>query len=103
MLTDGAISDTDDLINTVQRSPHLRQIVLSAIGIGSGASSELVTRLAQAGGGMADMIQNEKIIPATVIKQLKISRAHRLQQFQLLWNNMVFPLAKNSPAVFEGE
>jgi len=62
--------------------------VLSAIGIGSGASSELVTRLAQAGGGMADMIQNEQIIPATVIKQLKISRSRRFNNFALNWNGL---------------
>lgn len=88
MLTDGGVSNTDQLIQSVKESPHLARIVLSAIGIGSGASSELVTRLAQAGGGMADMIQNEQIISATVIKQLKISRSRRFNNFALNWNGL---------------
>jgi len=77
--------------------------VLSTIGIGSGASSELVTRLAQAGGGMHDMLQNEHMIAATVIKQLKISKSHRLSQFSFQCNGGVFNLSKNNPSVFEGD
>jgi len=52
VLTDGGISDTDQLITVVKNSPHLNKTVISTIGIGSGASSELVIKLAQAGGGM---------------------------------------------------
>lgn len=76
VLTDGGISNTDS-VSEVARSPQRAQSTISTIGIGSGASTELVTRLAQAGGGVHDMIQNEKIMAATVVKQMRISKSHR--------------------------
>lgn len=81
---------------------------ICSLGIGSGASSELVTRIAEAGRGVSDMIQNEQILSATVIKQLKISKRTRFTEFRLLCfdqynTQMNIPLLMGEKSVFEDD
>jgi len=45
--------------------------IICTLGIGSGASSELVNNIAKVGNGISDMIENESVLSSTVIKQLK--------------------------------
>lgn len=71
------------MVNLVKNSPAINQTTLSTIGIGSGASSDLVNRLASAGNGMCDMIQNEQLIASVIVKQLKLHKHQRFRKFNL--------------------
>lgn len=83
VLTDGGVSNTIDLVNMVKNSKGMSRTIINTLGIGRGASSQLVTQLANAGGGISDMIENENVLSATVIKQLKISKNVRITNLTL--------------------
>jgi len=57
------------------------------LGIGSGASSDLVNNVAKAGNGLSDMIENEAVLSSTVIKQLKFSKSKIIDQPYLEFKN----------------
>lgn len=57
------------------------------MGIGSGASSDLVNNVAKAGNGLSDMIENEAVLSSTVIKQLKFSKSKIIDQPYLEFKN----------------
>lgn len=57
------------------------------MGIGSGASSDLVNSVAKAGNGLSDMIENEAVLSSTVIKQLKFSKSKIIDQPYLEFKN----------------
>jgi len=57
------------------------------LGIGSGASSDLVNSVAKAGNGLSDMIENEAVLSSTVIKQLKFSKSKIIDQPYLEFKN----------------
>lgn len=61
--------------------------IICTLGIGSGASSELVNNIAKVGNGISDMIENESVLSSTVIKQLKYSKSKVIDQLYLEFNN----------------
>jgi len=61
--------------------------IICTLGIGSGASSDLVNNIAKVGNGISDMIVNESLLSSTVIKQLKFSISKVIDQPYLEFKN----------------
>ena len=57
VLTDGAVSNTDEVLELIETRAAKVKTRVYALGIGSGSSRELVTGLARVGGGQAAFIQ----------------------------------------------
>lgn len=60
LLTDGDVSDTKRILTLIQRFSST--INLYSLGIGSGASSELIASSAQLGNGTSEMVNDPKLI-----------------------------------------
>ena len=71
VLTDGAIFDTDVVINLIRENKKSTRVHM--IGIGNGASSELIKGGAQAGDGQYYFIYQENEIKAKIIEALSSS------------------------------
>lgn len=70
LLTDGAISETQSVIDLISQNSHTAWV--HTFGIGSGASSYLVTESARVGNGVSYMIHdNDPTLNAKVISTLK--------------------------------
>ena len=74
VITDGAVSNTQELLNLVKTNENIKKkrILMSTIGIGSGASTELVVGLAKEGHGKFDILIDEHKITSTVIRQISL-------------------------------
>ncbi len=68
VLTDGQVNNTSEVVALVRH--HGERARVFALGLGDGASHELVDGLAEAGNGTAEYVLNERV-EAKVIAQLK--------------------------------
>ena len=69
LLTDGAVNDTDEIVNLIKNNNYYNQR-LHTFGIGSGVSTDLITECAKAGKGMYYFITNPNDIEKYVINAL---------------------------------
>ncbi|XP_046842403.1 von Willebrand factor A domain-containing protein 5A-like isoform X3 [Xenia sp. Carnegie-2017] len=106
VLTDGSISNTDSVIQLVEKNSNNSRCF--SFGIGSGASTTLVKGIAQAGKGAAEFIVSGERMQPKVIRSLKKAMQPAVTDVQIsvsASNNItvnVVPKEKLSP-IFIGE
>ncbi|GAA51674.1 von Willebrand factor A domain-containing protein 5A [Clonorchis sinensis] len=83
-LTDGDVTNADEVVGLVQSNIHKAR--LFSIGIGDGASTYLVSSVARAGRGLATFIRDESQLRGAVMKVLKSALEPRALPTKLHWN-----------------
>ncbi|KER27099.1 hypothetical protein T265_05795 [Opisthorchis viverrini] len=83
-LTDGDVTNADEVVGLVQSNIHKAR--LFSIGIGHGASTYLVSSVARAGRGLATFIRDESQLRGAVMKVLKSALEPRALPTKLHWN-----------------
>jgi len=102
VLTDGEVTNTDELIDTVRR--HAATARFFTFGIGAGASQHLVRGIARASGGAAEFISPGERVEAKVMRQFKRVFAPALTDVKVDWGQPgATPASDQVPPVFDGE
>ncbi len=102
VLTDGEVTNTDEVIELVRR--HAASARFFAFGIGAGASPHLVRGIARASGGAAEFISPGERIEAKVMRQFKRVFAPALTDVKVEWGQAGATSASDrTPPVFDGE
>ena len=86
LLTDGAISNTDEVVSKIRKFNYSTRV--HTFGIGSGASAYLVKETAKAGLGTSAMIaDNDRKIKEKVIQALKIAAKPAFTDIKVDWKS----------------
>jgi Ca-activated chloride channel family protein len=102
LLTDGQVTNTDEVIGLVRR--HAATARFFTFGIGAGASHHLVRGIARASGGAAEFISPGERIEAKVMRQFSRVLAPALTDIAVDWGQLqATPASRDLPAVFDGE
>jgi Ca-activated chloride channel family protein len=102
VLTDGEVTNTDEVIDLVRR--HARAARFFTFGIGAGASQHLVRGIARASGGAAEFISPGERIEAKVMRQFRRVFAPALTDVKVEWGQAgATPASDHVPPVFDGE
>jgi Ca-activated chloride channel family protein len=86
VLTDGEVSNTDEVIALARR--HAGSTRVFTFGIGAGASHHLVKGLARAGDGEAELIAPGERVEAKVLRQLGRALAPALGDVRVDWGGL---------------
>jgi Ca-activated chloride channel family protein len=101
LLTDGQVTNTQEVITLVRK--HSSATRVFAFGIGHGASRELVRGIARAGGGAAEFITPGERLEAKVVRQLGRALAPGLTDLRVDWAGLrVRQAPHQAPPVFAG-
>ncbi len=102
VLTDGEVTNTDEVIALARR--HAGTTRFFTFGIGAGASHHLVKGLARASGGAAEFISPGERIEAKVMRQFKRVFAPAMTDVVVDWGQPGLTGASDRvPPVFDGE
>jgi Ca-activated chloride channel family protein len=102
VLTDGEVTNTDEVIELARR--HASTARFFTFGIGAGASQHLVRAVARASGGAAEFISPGERIEAKVMRQFKRVFASALTDVKVEWGQPgATPASDHVPPVFDGE
>jgi hypothetical protein len=102
LLTDGEVTNTDEIIDLVRK--HAAQARFFTFGIGAGASHHLVRGIARASGGAAEFISPGERIEAKVMRQFKRVLSPALTDVRVRWGQPdATPSTDHVPPVFDGE
>jgi len=102
VLTDGEVTNTDEVIELARR--HASTARFFTFGIGAGASQHLVRAVARASGGAAEFISPGERIEAKVMRQFKRVFAPALTDVKVKWGQPgATPASDYVPPVFDGE
>ncbi|MCG3192423.1 MAG: hypothetical protein DIJKHBIC_01670 [Thermoanaerobaculia bacterium] len=102
VLTDGEVSNTEEVIRTVRR--HASSTRVFTFGIGSGASHHLVKGMARAGNGEAEFIAPGERIEEKVLRQLERALTPACTEVSVDWSGAAVRQAPHRvPPVFSGE
>jgi hypothetical protein len=102
LLTDGEVTNTDEIIDLVRR--HASTTRFFTFGIGAGASHHLVRGIARASGGAAEFISPGERIEAKVMRQFKRVLLPALTDVKVDWGQRgATPASDHVPPVFDGE
>jgi uncharacterized protein YegL len=86
VLTDGNVSNTDEVINKIREHNHSSRV--HSFGIGSGASKFLVKEMATAGLGSSVMVSdNDTKIKAKIIQALKLAAKPAFTDINVDWKD----------------
>ena len=99
VLTDGQVTNTDEVIQLVRR--HSETARVFAFGIGSGPSRHLIQGMSRAGGGAAEFIGPKERIEEKVVRMLARALAPALRSVRIDWGGLDAQHAPHyPPAVF---
>jgi Ca-activated chloride channel family protein len=102
VLTDGEVTNTDEVIDLARR--HAPSARFFTFGIGAGASHHLVKGLARASRGAAEFIAPGERIEAKVMRQFKRVFAPAMTGVKVEWGQeRLTPASDRVPPVFDGE
>ena len=102
VLTDGEVTNTDEVIDLARR--HASTARFFTFGIGAGASHHLVKGLARASRGAAEFIAPGERIEAKVMRQFKRVFAPAMTDVKVEWGQDGLAAASDRvPPVFDGE
>ncbi len=102
LLTDGEVTNTDEVIDLARR--HASGARCFTFGIGAGASQHLVNGIARASGGAAEFISPGERIEAKVLRQFARVFAPALLDARVDWGQAgVVAAADHLPPIFNGE
>jgi hypothetical protein len=102
VLTDGAVTNTDRVIDLVRR--HASRARVFTFGIGRAASQHLVTGLARAGRGAAEFIHPGERLEAKIVRQFARILSVSLTDVRLEWGGLrSTPAPEVFPPVFANE
>jgi Ca-activated chloride channel homolog len=102
LLTDGEVTNTDEVIDVARR--HAPGVRFFTFGIGAGASQHLVRGIARASGGAAEFIAPGERIEAKVMRQFRRVLAPALTDVKVAWGQRETVAATDVvPPVFAGE
>jgi Ca-activated chloride channel family protein len=102
LLTDGEVTNTDEIVDLARR--HASTARFFTFGIGAGASHHLVRGIARASGGAAEFISPGERIEAKVMRQFKRVLAPALTDVKVDWGQRgATPASDHVPPVFDGE
>jgi uncharacterized protein YegL len=83
VLTDGEVSNVDEITHLVEKKHKVTRV--STIGIGSGASTDLIERVAKAGKGSSTLILDNSQIRGGVLRSLEKSLQPSLNNIHVEW------------------
>jgi Ca-activated chloride channel family protein len=102
LLTDGEVTNTDEVIDLARR--HAATARFFTFGIGAGASQHLVNGIARVSGGAAEFIAPGERIEAKVMRQFKRVFAPAMTDVTVEWAPPgLTPASDRIPPVFDGE
>jgi hypothetical protein len=102
VLTDGEVTNTDEVIDLARR--HAATARFFTFGIGAGASQHLVRGMARASNGAAEFISPGERIEGKVMRQFKRVFAPGLTDVKVEWGqSKATPASDRVPPVFDGE
>lgn len=105
LLTDGSVSNTNQVINIAKKNVSNSRIF--TFGIGSGASTSLIRNVAKVTNGRATFVQDNERLQAKVVSVLKSAMQQPVINLQLQWTLPTGCTAVNIPSqvapMFEGE
>ncbi len=102
LLTDGEVTNTDEIIDLARK--HAPRARFFTFGIGAGASHHLVRGIARASGGAAEFISPGERIEAKVMRQFKRVLSPVLTDVKVDWGQPgAMPASDRVPPVFDGE
>lgn len=84
LLTDGEVSNTQEVVDLVRSNASLARVF--SFGIGEGASTSLVKGIARAGRGRAEFVPNDSQTTALVMKTLKLAMQATVTDLCLEWH-----------------
>ncbi len=102
LLTDGEVTNTDEIIGLARK--HAAKARFFTFGIGAGASHHLVRGIARASGGAAEFISPGERVEAKVMRQFKRVLSPALTDVTVDWGQPdATPASDRVPPVFDGE
>jgi len=96
LLTDGAITNTQEIFQLVKQNNNQTRVY--SIGIGSGCAPAFITRLALFGRGRCTFVPQEYNLCEKVMDLLETSMKPYIENFALINKDMDFPIDIVSPA-----
>ncbi|KAI6655187.1 Von Willebrand factor A domain-containing protein 5A-like [Oopsacas minuta] len=101
LLTDGGVSNIDDIVKTVaDNSSHTRAFTF---GIGSGVSTELVNKVAKAGKGKAVFISSKDRMQARVMEVMVTAMSPSYTDISVTGSKSMVVYPQSIPVLFENE
>ena len=105
LLTDGEVSDTNQIISLVAENSKLNRV--HGIGIGQGASKALIKGCAEKGRGRSVFIADNENVAGKVIELLQTALSPAITEFELAYDDAavegIIPNPKEMPCIMKNE
>jgi Ca-activated chloride channel family protein len=100
LITDGQISNEDEVMGLVKR--HADKTNVYTIGIGSGPNEFFIRGVARASGGTSEMVAPREKIEPKILRLFRNALAGRIRNLEIGWNAEVKQAPEN-PVLFQGQ
>ena len=98
IMTDGEVSNPENVIKMVSEKTQKSGIFVHSIGIGTGASRHLVQGVAEAGNGASYFLTDDEAIAPKVIEALTNMCGKSIKNMQVKWPNGMEPIVAHVPS-----